>query len=184
MPKLIHIFTSLTLTLMIASLPLHSTASENRQLPEFTQNDSANWINSAPLSRNSLLGKVVLLDIWTFECWNCYRSFPWLIGLEKKFPDDDFIIVGVHSPEFEREKNRRRVSDKVKEFGRTHPVMIDNDFSYWRALGNRYWPQYYLVDREGRIRDVFAGETHDGDARAIRIESGIRALLAEKADSD
>ena len=67
----------------------------------------------------------------------------------------------------------------MKEFKLDHPVMIDNDFSYWRALGNRYWPAYYIIDKKGDIRAVFYGETHDGDERAVNIEKTIKALLAE-----
>ena len=150
-----------------------------RQMPEFTTSDPAYWINSEPLSREALRGKVLLLDVWTFDCWNCYRSFPWLKMLEMDLEDEDFMVIGIHSPEFEHEHEPTRVIAKVREFGLQHPVMMDNDFAYWRALENRYWPAFYLVDREGRLRYRFVGETHAGDARATRIEAQIRTLLAE-----
>lgn len=88
-------------------------------------------------------------------------------------------MIGVHSPEFDHERDPTRVAAKIAEFGLDHPVMLDNDHRYWRALQNRYWPAYYLVDKAGRIRGVYVGETHAGDARAARIEEQIRALLAE-----
>lgn len=89
-------------------------------------------------------------------------------------------MIGVHAPEFEHEKDRANVVAKVEEFGLEHPVMIDNDFSYWRALGNRYWPTYYIVGREGRIRGVFIGETHEGDRRAAAIEALVERLLNQR----
>ena len=88
-------------------------------------------------------------------------------------------IIGVHTPEFENEKIKENIVAKVKEFGLHHPVMIDNDFSYWRAMNNRYWPAYYIIDKSGRLRASYVGETHEGDRRAKQIESLIIALLKE-----
>lgn len=147
--------------------------------PEFTHRRPADWLNSAPLRLADLRGQPVLLDIWTFDCWNCYRSIPWLQSLERKYGPRGLRIVGVHSPEFEREKIPANVAAKVREFGIRYPVMLDNDLSYWRALHNRYWPAFYLVDKQGRLRDVFIGETHRGDTRARAAEARIEALLAE-----
>lgn len=148
--------------------------------PEFTNHDPAGWINSPPLALADLRGKVVLLDVWTFGCWNCYRSFPWLNDLEARLNSRGLQVVGIHSPEFERERDMDAVKRKVKEFHLEHPVMVDNDFRYWNALGNRYWPAYYLVDKQGRIRARFFGETHQGDAQARRIEDTVETLLAER----
>ena len=154
-------------------------AFERRPLPEFTTQNPQFWLNSLPLQVEALRGQVVLVDVWTFDCWNCYRSFPWLKGVEEKFSGKAFQVVGIHSPEFEHERDPARVSAKIREFGLQHPVMMDNDFAYWRALGNRYWPAYYLVDKKGVIRHLHVGETHAGDARARRIAELIRDLLAE-----
>ena len=152
---------------------------EQRPLPAFTTDDPAHWFNSPPLTTQALQGKVLLVDIWTFDCWNCYRSFPWLKMLETDLADQAFQVIGVHSPEFDHERDPKQVGAKIREFGLQHPVMMDNDFAYWRALGNRYWPAFYLVDKQGIIRHLHVGETHAGDARARRIEEQIRALLAE-----
>ena len=92
-----------------------------------------------------------------------------------------FQIIGIHSPEFEREKDRDRIEAKIAEFELKHPTMMDNDFSYWKSMQNRYWPTYYLIDKRGYIRHVFIGETHKGDRRAQLIESAIAELLAEPA---
>lgn len=147
--------------------------------PEFTHTDASEWINSEPLTMEGLRGKVVLLDIWTFDCWNCYRSFPWLKALEKRYEAQGLQVIGIHTPEFEHEKVRTNIEAKVAEFGLPHPVMIDNDFSYWKALGNRYWPTYYLIDKQGRLRARFIGETHADTPRARSVDAAIAKLLAE-----
>ncbi|MFK8027060.1 MAG: redoxin family protein [Gammaproteobacteria bacterium] len=149
------------------------------ELPKFTQQDAQRWINSSPLKTEDLKGKVVLLDIWTYGCWNCYRSIPWLNSLEKKFGHDDFIIVGIHTPEFDHETEREKVIEKCEEFKVTHPVMMDNDFAYWKALRNRYWPTFYVADKHGVVKGVYIGETHEGDKRAHQVENLIAKLIAE-----
>jgi thiol-disulfide isomerase/thioredoxin len=146
---------------------------------EFTHATEADWINSAPLRLAALRGHVVLLDFWTFDCWNCYRSIPWLKAVEARFAPGGLRVIGVHTPEFDHEKVRDNVAAKIREFGIEHPVMLDNDFSYWRAMGNRYWPAFYLIDRRGEVRGQFVGETHAGDRQAEAIEAAIAALLAE-----
>ena len=149
------------------------------QMPEFTQSDESAWINSKPLMVSDLRGKVVLIDVWTYGCWNCYNSFPWLRSVEEKFADQDFTVIGIHTPEFDHEKDRENVVKNVAKFELHHPVMMDNDFAYWRALRNRYWPAYYIVDKQGNIRKGFIGETHAGDRRAKKIEKLIAKLLKE-----
>ena len=152
---------------------------KNYPLPEFTEQSSESWINSSPLKVEDLKGKVVLVDIWTYGCWNCYRSIPWLNSLEAKFGKDEFIIVGIHTPEFDHETEREKVVKKCEEFMVTHPVMMDNDFAYWKALRNRYWPTFYVVDKNGVVKDVFIGETHQGDKRAKKVEKLISKLIAK-----
>ena len=150
------------------------------RLPEFTQTSVDAWLNSPPLRVTDLRGAVLLLDFWTFDCWNCYRSIPWLKAVESQHRSAGLRVVGVHTPEFARERLRANVARKLQEFGITHPVMMDNDFAYWHALQNRVWPAFYLADRQGRVRARFFGETHAGDSQAARIESAIEALLAER----
>ena len=168
---------------LILCLAILSTACaqavDQRPLPEFTTDAARYWLNSEPLRVEQLRGQVLLVDVWTFDCWNCYRSFPWLKALEGDLDGQPFQVVGIHSPEFEHEHDPARVAAKIREFGLEHPVMMDNDFAYWRALGNRYWPAYYLVDKQGIIRHLHVGETHAGDARAETMERQIRVLLAE-----
>ena len=147
--------------------------------PEFTGTSQDDWINSAPLSIKDISGHVVLIDFWTFDCWNCYRSFPWLLDLEKRHGPAGLQVIGVHTPEFDHERVRANVEAKIKEFQLQHPVMMDNDFHYWRAMNNRYWPAFYILDKHGRVRGSFFGETHIGDRRAQAIEALIQDLLAE-----
>lgn len=155
--------------------------SEPIPAPEFPHQAADQWLNSRPLMVSDLRGKVVLLDFWTFDCWNCYRSFPWLNALESRLEPQGLQVIGVHSPEFDHEKVRDNVIKKVGEFELMHPVMIDNDFSYWHAIGNRYWPAFYIIDKRGNVRAAFAGETHEGDRQAQSIEKVIIELLAEPA---
>lgn len=147
--------------------------------PPFTQTDPASWLNSPPLTWQDLGGTVTLVEFWTFACWNCYRSIPWLRTLEPRYRARGFRIVSVHTPEFPHERERANVEAKVREHHVDFPVMLDNDFAYWNALGNQYWPAYYLVDRHGRVRASFVGETHAKDLNAMAIEAAIEALLAE-----
>jgi thiol-disulfide isomerase/thioredoxin len=148
-------------------------------MPEFTQTGADAWINSVPLNVGDLRGKVVLLDFWTFDCWNCYRSFPWLKSLEARYQGDAFQVIGIHTPEFDHEKVAGSVNEKVRKFGLEHPIMLDNDYGYWRRMNNRYWPAYYLIDKKGLVRGYFYGETHIGDRRAKKIEEQLQTLLAE-----
>jgi len=148
--------------------------------PAFTHGTANDWLNSKPLNWGELKGKVVLVDFWTFDCWNCYRSFPWLKATEDKYAAQGLQVLGVHTPELPQEYVRDNVVRKVAEFGLKFPVMIDNDYSYWNAFGNRYWPAFYLVDKQGKVRGAYFGETHPGDLNARSIESAIETLLVEK----
>lgn len=148
-------------------------------LPEFSQSAPAAWLNSAPLKVADLADSVVLLDFWTFDCVNCRRSIPWLKDVEQRYGAKGLRVIGIHTPEFAHEKVPAKVAKKVAEFGIKHPVMLDPDFYYWNALGNQYWPAFYLVDKKGRLRALFVGETHSGDQQAVLIEGAIAALLAE-----
>ena len=159
---------------------LAGTLSEPFPAAEFHHNTSRDWINSEPLSLDDLKGKVVLLDFWTFDCWNCYNSFPWMNKLEKRHQMEGLQVIGVHTPEFSHEKIRSNIEAKAKEFKLHHPIMIDNDFTYWRAMHNKYWPAFYIIDKKSNVRAVYFGETHEGDQQAKEIEKKIKELLIEE----
>jgi thiol-disulfide isomerase/thioredoxin len=180
--RVVLLLITTVLVLMPWSLSVQGSeipAGQALPVPEFTHADNRDWLNSEPLSLRDLRGQVVLIDFWTFGCWNCYRSFPWLNAIEERLKARGFTVIGVHTPEFDHEKDRSRIHKKVGEFGLQHAVMVDNDKSYWKAMHNRYWPAYYLIDKQGRKRGVYFGETHSGDKQARAIEAHIEALLSE-----
>lgn len=150
-----------------------------RQAPEFTHRGDSAWINSRPLMLADLEGRVVLIDFWTYGCWNCKRSLPWIKALASRYSNDGLVVVGVHTPEFKHEIEPAGVRQHVKEFGLDYPVMMDNDFSYWEAMNNRYWPTFYLIDKSGRVRQRVVGEVLPNSEKAAGIEARILALLAE-----
>lgn len=151
--------------------------SQFQKAPEFAQ--IAGYINtpsSAPLTLASLKGKVVLVDFWTYSCINCIRTLPHLNDWYQRYADKGFVIVGVHSPEFEFEKNYDNVKAAVQKLGIKFPVILDSNHGTWNAYGNQYWPRDYLVDTQGYIRHDHIGE---GDYNTT--ESAIQSLLAEGA---
>lgn len=132
------------------------------------------WLNSAPLTTQSLRGKVVLVDFWTYSCINCIRTLPYLRAWAETYREQGLVVIGVHSPEFAFEKKLDNVKAAVDRFGITYPVAVDSDFRIWRAFRNTYWPALYFVDAEGRIRHHQFGE-----GGYERSEQVIRDLLAE-----
>lgn len=132
------------------------------------------WINGPAISRAELRGKVVLIEIWTYGCYNCLNALPHIREIAARHRDAGLVTIGVHTPEFDREKLPANVTRRVKELGVEFPVVMDNDFTIWRAFDNRYWPAVYVVDRRGRIRFHHAGEGRYGD-----IDAAVRTLLAE-----
>ncbi|EGD59679.1 cytochrome c biogenesis protein [Novosphingobium nitrogenifigens DSM 19370] len=132
------------------------------------------WINSAPLSRQDLRGKVVLVDFWTYSCINCLHTLPYLKAWQDKYGKDGLVIVGVHAPEFDFEKDLGNVRRAIARFDITYPVVTDNDYRIWNSFSNRYWPAHYFVDAQGRIR-----HSHFGEGDYDQSEKVIQQLLAE-----
>jgi thiol-disulfide isomerase/thioredoxin len=130
------------------------------------------WINSAPINISQLRGKVVIVDFWTYSCINCIRSIPHLEAWYKAYGNNGLVIIGVHTPEFQFERNYTNVESAVQRFGITYPVALDNDYSTWDAYHNEYWPADYIIDKNGRIRYETFGE---GDYNST--EEVIRELL-------
>lgn len=132
------------------------------------------WINTKPLTLASLRGKVVLVDFWTYTCINCIRTLPYLKSWNDKYKDKGLVIIGVHTPEFEFEKNFNNVQKAVTDFKITYPVMQDNNYATWNAYSNQYWPAHYLIDKNGSVRD-----THFGEGAYDETEAMIQKLLKE-----
>ncbi len=140
-----------------------------------------NWINSKPLSIDQLQGKVVLIDFWTYSCINCLRTLPYLKKWDEKYRDKGLVIIGVHTPEFEFEKDPGNVAQAVEKLGIKYPVAQDNDYKTWKAYQNLYWPAHYLIDPQGRISMIHFGEGAYGETEnAIRELLGLKPLLFEE----
>lgn len=148
-----------------------------RQAPELA--GIAGYINTdAGELEERLEGSVVLYDIWTYSCINCIRTLPHITAWDEKYADDGLLIVGVHSPEFEFEKDIGNVRAAVEKNGIEYPVVLDNDKETWNAFENRYWPRKYIADHEGYIR-----YDHIGEGAYKETERVIQDLLAERAAS-
>jgi len=133
-----------------------------------------NWLNSEALTLADLRGKVVIVDFWTYSCINCVRTLPYLTDWHDKYAEDGLVILGVHTPEFEFEKDTKNVADALDRFGIEYPVAQDNDYKTWRAYSNRYWPAKYIVDADGNLRYY-----HFGEGEYEETELVIQKLLAE-----
>lgn len=146
--------------------------------PEFTGIQT--WLNSKPLTLASLKGKVVLIDFWTYSCINCIRTFPYITQWDKEYRDKGLVIIGVHAPEFDFEKNVSNINKALEKYTITYPIAIDNGMDTWNAFHNRYWPAHYLIDKEGNV--VY---THFGEGNYAETENNIRYLLGlgDKADA-
>jgi len=135
---------------------------------------ASEWINSPPLTAESLRGKVVLVDFWTYSCINCLRTLPYVRAWADKYKDAGLVVLGVHAPEFAFEKLPANVRKATKDLGIGFPVAVDSNYAIWRAFGNQYWPALYFVDAQGRIRHHQFGE-----GGYEKSEQVIQQLLAE-----
>jgi thiol-disulfide isomerase/thioredoxin len=168
-------WTALTLALLFGAGTLPAMADG---VPEFTHHSAAEWINSAPLKLADLKGEVVLIEFWTFDCYNCRNTLPWLKAVHAEYAARGLKVVSVHTPELPQERDIKQVRAAITELGVTYPVMIDTDFSYWRAMNNRYWPAFYLLGRDGQVATRAIGELHRGEKRGDDMEAAIRSALA------
>jgi thiol-disulfide isomerase/thioredoxin len=158
----------------ISNVQLSVDKSQFKKAPEFQGISS--YINSNGTKLSDLKGKVVLVDFWTYSCINCIRTLPHLVDWNQKYSDKGLVIVGIHSPEFEFEKNIDNVKQAVTRFGIKYPVLLDNEHDTWNAFHNSYWPRKYLIDAEGFIR-----YDHIGEGGYMETENAFRNLLAERA---
>lgn len=143
-----------------------------REMPSLS--GATQWINSPPLSKEELKGKVVLVDFWTYSCINCLRSLPYVNQWAEKYKDKGLVVIGVHTPEFAFEKNADNVKQAVKDLKISYPVAMDNNYAIWGVFNNSYWPAHYFIDAKGRIR-----YHHFGEGEYDLSEKVIRSLLIE-----
>ncbi|MGH7961300.1 MAG: redoxin domain-containing protein [Candidatus Binatia bacterium] len=154
------------------SLPLFAVAGDvGRPAPEIT---GQIWLNAKPQRLTNLKGKVVLVEFWTYGCYNCRNVEPYVKEWHRKYGDQGLIVIGVHSPEFSAEREAKNVEHYMREHGLSYAVVIDNDFAIWNRYSNRAWPAMYLIDKQGQIRYV-----HVGEGRYAETEQKIQTLLAE-----
>jgi cytochrome c biogenesis protein CcdA/peroxiredoxin len=153
-----------------SSSQLMNWLSEPYPAPEITGITA--WINSPPLQMGDLKGKVVLIDFWAYSCINCIRTLPYLKDWYQKYHDKGLVIIGIHAPEFEFERDLSNVKNAVEKFGIKYPVALDNNFATWKNYNNQYWPAHYLIDKNGDV--VY---THFGEGDYETTENNIRRLL-------
>ncbi len=145
-------------------------AAANAAAPNFV--GIGKWFNSGPLSISDLRGKVVLVDFWTYGCYNCVNTLPYVTKLYETYKDKGLVVVGIHTPEFPFERSPANVRAALKRHGISYPVGQDNDSATWDAWRNQYWPAQYIVDQNGNI--VFS---HAGEGQYDEIERTVRRLL-------
>ena len=150
----------------------NATLADEGPMPELE--GAVAWLNSAPLNRESLRGKVVLVNFWTYSCINSLRELPYIRSWAAKYKDAGLIVIGVHAPEFGFEKERANVENAGRELNVTYAVAIDSDRKIWKAFRNDYWPATYFIDGNGRIRNHRFGE-----GEYVRSEHVIQELLRE-----
>jgi cytochrome c biogenesis protein CcdA/thiol-disulfide isomerase/thioredoxin len=150
------------------------SAMDNAQGAMPSLSGAVEWLNSPALSNEALKGKVVLVDFWTFDCINCKHTLPYVKDWAKKYEKDGLVVIGVHTPEYGFERIIDNVRAKVKEYGITYPVAIDNNYAIWRNFDNQYWPAHYIIDAKGQVR-----YTHFGEGSYDTQEKMIQQLLEE-----
>jgi len=149
----------------------NANVAEPRQLAAF--NRATEWLNSPRLTAADLQGKVVLVNFWTYTCINWLRTLPYVRAWAEKYTKQ-LVVIGVHTPEFPFERNIDNVRRAVSQMNIEYPVVIDNEYSIWRAFDNHYWPALYFVDVQGRIRDH-----HFGEGQYDRSDMIVERLLTE-----
>jgi thiol-disulfide isomerase/thioredoxin len=135
---------------------------------------AGDWINSAPFKLNDRRGRVVLIEFWTFGCINCRNTLPFVKSWHDRYQAKGLTVIGVHSPEFDEERNVENLRREVTSLGIRYAVVTDNDYQTWSAYHVEAWPTTFLLDKQGRIRWM-----HQGEGGYDEAERLIQKLLAE-----
>jgi peptide-methionine (R)-S-oxide reductase len=157
-----------------AGTPL-STVGESASAPELAK---GSWINSEPLTLANLRGRVVVVEFWTFACYNCRNTLPYVKRWDERYREKGLTVIGVHSPELDEEKILANVRRETASLGIRYPVVTDNDYATWKAYGVEAWPTIFVLDKQGRIRWSHVGEGAYDEAEAV-----IQKLLSEENKS-
>ena len=146
----------------------HSSHGDEGAMPDL--DGAIGWLNSAPLSRKSLRGKVVLVNFWTYTCVNSLRPLPHVKSWAAKYKDAGLVVIGAHTPEFSFERESINVETAVRNLNVVFPVAIDSNYRIWQSFNKQYWPAQYLVDTKGRIRYHHFGEGDYGEIERVTQE--------------
>lgn len=147
---------------------------DKSRFPRAAEIVSPTWINSDALRWDGLRGKVVVVEFWTFACYNCKNTLPYMKAWDEKYRAQGLVVLGVHTPELSFEKDVANVRQAVKDYGIRYPVAIDGDYANWNRYRVWAWPTWVIVDKEGFVRYSHVGEgDYEGSERTIQ------ELLAE-----
>ena len=152
------------------------TLTEETKAPTAPEISNGVWINSEPLTLKSLQGRVVLMEFWTFACYNCRNTLPFLKKWDAQYRDKGLTIIGVHTPELDFEKDIAQLRREVAGLGVKYPVVTDQDYSTWKAYKVEAWPTLFVLDKQGRVRWMHVGEGYYDETERV-----IKNLLAEEA---
>ena len=147
-------------------------SSESASAPDLATGE---WINSEPLKLQDLRGRVVLIEFWTFGCYNCRNTLPFVKSWNDRYREKGLTVIGVHSPEFDEERKVENLRREVASLGISYPVVTDNDYQTWKAYNVEAWPTVFLLDKQGRIRWMHVGEGNYDEAERL-----IQKLLRER----
>jgi thiol-disulfide isomerase/thioredoxin len=164
-------------SVLAASAEPRSPLADDGPMPGF--NGGVAWLNSAPVGSQSLRGKVVLVNFWTYTCINSLRALPYVKSWAAKYQQSGLVVIGVHTPEFSFEKQQTNVQAELRDLRISYPVVLDSNYGIWQAFGNQYWPAFYIVDAKGRLQYEHFGEGAYGDS-----ERAIQELLTENGSTN
>ena len=155
-------------------IPSRTLVNENKA-PLAPEISGGEWINSEPLTLQSLRGRVILIEFWTFACYNCRNTLPTIKKWDTEYRKQGLTVIGVHTPELDIERNPDSLRREITALGITYPVITDNDYATWKAYKVEAWPTLFMIDKQGRIR-----WTHVGEGAYAETEDVIKTLLAER----
>lgn len=175
--RLIDPFPMRLRAVLATSADPRSLLADNGTMPDL--NGGVAWLNSTPVSSQSLRGKVVLVNFWTYTCINSLRALPYVKRWASKYQKSGLVVIGVHTPEFSFEKQQSNVGAALSDLHISYPVVMDSNYRIWQDFNNQYWPAFYIVDAKGRIRYEHFGEGDYGDSERV-----IQELLKENGATD
>ena len=157
-------------------IPSQTLVTETKA-PAAPEISGGQWINSEPLTLKGLRGRVVLIEFWTFACYNCRNTLPTVKEWDARYRDKGLTIIGVHTPELDIERNIDSLRREIASLGIKYPVVSDNDYSTWKAYKVEAWPTLFVLDKQGRVR-----WTHVGEGAYTETEEVIKKLIAEETN--